>query len=73
VCESGAGWVVDSSDPAALPRAVADVFAAREEILRRGAAARAFAEEHFTQDGFARRFEATLGDVVRRRAVTRRS
>jgi colanic acid biosynthesis glycosyl transferase WcaI len=63
IADSGAGWVVDSGDPAAFPRAVAAVYADPDEIAVRGARARVFAEEHFTQAGFAQRFDATLRAV----------
>jgi colanic acid biosynthesis glycosyl transferase WcaI len=65
VRESGAGWVVDSSDAAAFPREIARLAAARGEIRELGAIARAYAEQHFTQEGFAARFEQTLRSVAR--------
>ncbi|MHB8656577.1 MAG: glycosyltransferase family 4 protein [Solirubrobacteraceae bacterium] len=60
VRESGAGWVIDSSDPDALPREVARLSRHREEIAERAAISRTYADEHFTQAGFAARFEQTL-------------
>ncbi len=60
VRESGAGWIIDSSDADAFPRAVARLSRVRGEIRQRAAIARAYANEHFTQMGFAARFEQTL-------------
>lgn len=68
VREAGAGWVVDSSDPDAFPRELARLHHCRDELARRGAAARRYAQEHFTQAGFAQRFERTLTEVVQARA-----
>jgi colanic acid biosynthesis glycosyl transferase WcaI len=64
VRESEAGWVVDSSDPAAFPREVARIAGSNGEIPRRAAIARRYAERHFTQTGFAERFERTLLSVA---------
>lgn len=60
VRESGAGWVVDSSKPEELPRAVAAIGAEAEERRGRGEAARAFAERQFTKGAFVANFERTL-------------
>jgi colanic acid biosynthesis glycosyl transferase WcaI len=60
VTESGAGWVVDSSEADAFPREVARLTGADEEVRQRAAAARRYAENHFTQAGFAERFERVL-------------
>jgi colanic acid biosynthesis glycosyl transferase WcaI len=65
VRESGAGWVVDSSDAEAFPHEVARLAGSRPEINERGTTARRYAEEHFTQAGFAARFEQTLRAVAR--------
>jgi colanic acid biosynthesis glycosyl transferase WcaI len=62
--ESGAGWVVDSSDADAFPREVARLAGANGEIAERAARARAYADAHFTQAGFAERFEQMLGLVL---------
>lgn len=67
VSESGGGWVVDSSDPAAFPREAARLRETPEEVRRHGAAARRYAEAHFTQHGFVERFERTLAEVSERR------
>lgn len=69
VAASGAGWVVDSSDPAALPRAIAAIAADPEDQRRRSQRARAWAEEHYTADGFARRFDTAIAEVLRGRAA----
>jgi colanic acid biosynthesis glycosyl transferase WcaI len=66
VRDAGAGWVVDSSEPAAFPREIARLAEAPNEIRERAAIARAYAEQHFTQAGFAARFEAVLAGVAGR-------
>jgi colanic acid biosynthesis glycosyl transferase WcaI len=63
---SGGGWVVDSSDPDAFPRQVAYLSAHSAEVRERGERALAYAAEHFTQAGFAARFEQTLQAVTTR-------
>jgi colanic acid biosynthesis glycosyl transferase WcaI len=68
--ESSAGWVVDSSDPDQFPRALMRLAGEREELVRKADAARAYAEEHFTQEGFAARFEQTLEAVVRSKVTS---
>lgn len=64
VRESGAGWVVDSSDADAFPRELARLATAGDELPKRAASARRYADEHFTGEGFAARFEQTLRAVV---------
>jgi colanic acid biosynthesis glycosyl transferase WcaI len=64
VRDSGAGWVVDSSDADAFPRELARIAEAGGEIAERAAQARQYAEVHFTQAGFAERFEQTLRSVA---------
>ena len=64
VRDSGAGWVVNSSDPDGFPHEVARLARAGNEVETRAAAARRYADEHFTQAGFAARFEHTLYDVA---------
>ncbi len=66
VRESGAGWVVDSSDPVGFPREVARIAQSNGEIRERAASARGYAQQHFTQTGFAERFERTLVSVAQR-------
>jgi colanic acid biosynthesis glycosyl transferase WcaI len=64
VRDSGAGWVVDSSDADAFPRELARIADASGEIAERAAKARAYADTNFTQAGFAERFEQTLRSVA---------
>lgn len=64
VSESGAGWVVDSSDPEAFAREIGRLARSGEEIESRAAKARRYAEIHFTREGFAERFERTLVSVA---------
>jgi colanic acid biosynthesis glycosyl transferase WcaI len=64
VRESGAGWVVDSSNPAAFPPAVAAAHAEPEELARRGAAGRRYAEERLGPDRWADRFDELLRDLI---------
>ncbi len=67
VGDSGTGWVVDSSDHGAFVSELARIGAAGAEIQERASAARRYAERHFTQAGFAARFEQTLRTVARER------
>lgn len=69
VRESGAGWIVDSSDAEAFPREVMRIARADREIQQRAVAARSYAERHFTPKGFAVRFEQTLSAVGRANRV----
>jgi colanic acid biosynthesis glycosyl transferase WcaI len=64
VRESGSGWVSDSSDPEAFPRTVLAALSDREELRRRARAGLGFARIHFTQEGFAERFEALLREAI---------
>jgi colanic acid biosynthesis glycosyl transferase WcaI len=66
VREAGAGWVADSSDPDAFPRAVAAAARDAAELRRRSAASRAYAVEHFSPRGFAGQFDRVLADLARR-------
>jgi colanic acid biosynthesis glycosyl transferase WcaI len=66
VARSGAGWVVNSGDPESFPRELASILADPADIGRRAASARAYADRHFTQGGFAQRFADTLAEVVAR-------
>lgn len=65
VREADAGWVVDSSDADAFPRELARIARATDQLRQRGAAAQRYAQEHFTQEAFADRFERTLRAVAR--------
>ena len=71
--QAAGGWVVDSARPAEFPRRLAEILHDPEEIQRRGAASRAYAERHFTQDGFARRFDELLRSTVARAATVHRA
>lgn len=70
---AGAGWVVNSGEPDQFPSRIAEILRDPQDILRRAAAARAYAEEHFMQGGFARRFDAALREVVAQAATGRRA
>lgn len=59
------GWVVDSSDPPAFPRKVAELAGAADEVRAKGQASLRYAEQRFTQQGFSREFERVLGEVAR--------
>jgi glycosyltransferase involved in cell wall biosynthesis len=72
VDRAGAGWVVDSAEPDAFPAAVAEILAEPAELRRRGATARAFAEDNFSRPGFAARFESVLDQVARKNPPKRR-
>ena len=58
--EAGAGWVVDNSDPDALPRVIAEAHANPTELERRGLASRAFAERRFSLRAFGDSFDSVL-------------
>jgi colanic acid biosynthesis glycosyl transferase WcaI len=62
---ASAGWVVDSAEPDAFPAAVAEILGQPAQLQARGAAAEAFAEEHFSRSGFAARFESVLDELAR--------
>lgn len=64
VQESGAGWVVDSSDADAFPRELERLAQAPDELGPPAAAARAYAEQHFAQGAFAEHFERALAAVA---------
>jgi colanic acid biosynthesis glycosyl transferase WcaI len=57
---SGGGWVVDNADPTLFSRALREITASRDEIARRAAAAREYAERHFDVGSFAARFDDAL-------------
>jgi colanic acid biosynthesis glycosyl transferase WcaI len=62
--QAGAGWVVDSSEPDSFPRKLAEILRAPAMIAERGRAAYEYARRHFTQAGFAERFDHLLTDVA---------
>jgi colanic acid biosynthesis glycosyl transferase WcaI len=64
VRESGSGWIADSSEPEAFPRTVVKALTDRQELRRRAQAGLEFAATHFTQEGFAERFEALLREAI---------
>jgi colanic acid biosynthesis glycosyl transferase WcaI len=66
VRESRSGWVVDSSNPDSFPRDLERLLNDPAEVRERATAARKYAEKHFTQAGFAERFEALLETVAAR-------
>jgi colanic acid biosynthesis glycosyl transferase WcaI len=57
---SGGGWVTDSSDARASVRLAHAIAADPDERRQRGAAAAAFAREHFDPDAMLDRFEEVL-------------
>lgn len=61
---SEGGWVVDSKDPASLPRKVAELLAQPEEVAARADAALRYAHDHFTVLRFADLFEDVLREVT---------
>jgi len=71
VRESGSGWIADSSKPDQFPRTIAEALEDPDEVERRGRAGLAFAESHFTQVGFAKRFEEVLSEAVTRSSAAR--
>jgi colanic acid biosynthesis glycosyl transferase WcaI len=68
VREARAGWVVDCSDPDAFTREVERLRNSPGDVRERGRRAYRYAEAHFTQAGFAARFERTLAAVAGRAA-----
>lgn len=64
VRESSGGWVVDSSDPDAFPRTVAEALRDEGERDRRASAAREFARSHFSPDAFGDSFDRSLREVL---------
>jgi colanic acid biosynthesis glycosyl transferase WcaI len=61
---SGGGWVVDSSDAEAFPRAVQEALTDHKELERRARAGFDYAREHFTPHRFGERFDRVLRSVV---------
>src|SRR4051812_42503137 len=61
-----AGWVADSSDPEAFPRTVIAALGSREELHRKAASARAYAEENFSRGAFGNSFDELLRRVASR-------
>ena len=61
---SGGGWVVDSGDPDAFPRKVAEALADPDEAQRRGEASLRFAADNFTPERSAERFEDVFAAIA---------
>ena len=61
---SGGGWVTDSADTDQLAAKLADVLKDDAGREARGRAALSFAQQHFSPDHSAARFQETLLDVV---------
>jgi colanic acid biosynthesis glycosyl transferase WcaI len=64
VRESGAGWVVDSRDPAAFPLLLADLARGEVDLEPYRLAAREYAERAFAPGAVAGAFERELRSVV---------
>jgi colanic acid biosynthesis glycosyl transferase WcaI len=60
VRESAGGWVCDSARPEELAKLLRGPLRSAEERARRGAAALAYAQEHFTASALVDRFERVL-------------
>lgn len=61
---SGGGWVTDSADTGQLAAKLAEVLKEDTGREARGRAALSFAQQHFSPDHSAARFQETLFDVV---------
>ena len=66
--QAGAGWVVDSRSRTRFPAQGQGDPRRPAEIDRAASAARRYAQDHFTIEGFAARFEGVLREVVALRA-----
>ncbi|MEA2298618.1 MAG: hypothetical protein QOF77_1554 [Solirubrobacteraceae bacterium] len=66
--ESRAGWVVDSTRPESFPAKIADLIARPDELAGRGAAAKVYARENFSQAAFGQRFDELLRSAAGARA-----
>jgi colanic acid biosynthesis glycosyl transferase WcaI len=66
---ANAGWVVDSADPAALPRTGAEVLADVGELSRRGRNGEAFAARNFDPAGTAEQWDDVLDEAIGRTAA----
>ena len=65
VTEGEAGWIVNSSRPDELARAIEGLLASPEEISSRARRAREYAERHFSAGSFGARFDELLRGSVR--------
>lgn len=68
VRESEGGWIIDATDPDDFPRAVADILDRPSEIIRRGQAARLYADEHFTPAATSAAFETVIENAIAAKA-----
>lgn len=66
VRDAGAGWVTDSSESESFPNQIAELLERPDELAERGQRAVAYAQHHFTQQGFAERFAGVLRQTVSR-------
>lgn len=64
--DADAGWVVDSSRPESFPSKIAEVLEKPDELATHGRCGAAYAERHFTQQGFAERFADVLRETISR-------
>lgn len=64
VGDADAGWVVDSADPEAFPRALREIARQREEVSARGRRAFDFAQQAFSQTAFIDSFESEVFRLV---------
>jgi len=73
VSQSGAGVVVEPGDPAALARALSNLFLCPAETEQMGRAARAYFERHFTLDRAHAQFSAVLEESSKSNGAERLS
>jgi colanic acid biosynthesis glycosyl transferase WcaI len=64
VNEAGAGWVVDSSRPESFPQRLAEILRDPQDVAAKARASYDYAQRHFTQPGFAERFDDSLQRLV---------
>jgi colanic acid biosynthesis glycosyl transferase WcaI len=64
VRDSGAGWVADAGALDRLGETLRRILGDRDELAARGRTALAFAQEHFTPERVAERFERELTSVL---------
>jgi len=64
VQEADAGWVINSAEPDALPRVIAEAHADQSELERRATASRSYAEEHFSPAAFGDSFDSLLQSMI---------
>jgi len=64
IVESGAGWVVDSSEPQRFPQELTRILDRPEELRKRGEAGHSYALRHFSAEGFTTSFDRLLRSVI---------